>query len=446
MQREVGRTGLLALGRSIPESLQLARGMFSSLQHRQFRIFFWSQLASASGDWIQIATVNIVVLRLTGGGNDLAFANLSAFVPMILLTPIAGAWADTRDKTHLLAFANSGLLTVTTSLGILAQTNSLSLPIIYLAAAAGGSFAAFDITVRQALIGDLVPLSDLANGVGLGVTSMTAARAVGPFGAAILVPLLGIPGCFYVNASSYLFLLISLPRLRARRNDVVKNLVPRASLRAVAQAVWSDRSLSIPMVQIAVLSGFGITSIVLLPLFVLRTLHSQDWVYAVLAGLVGTGSVIGSLSMSARRIIGARPAAVCAIGLSVMLVIVGTSSSAVIAGLPLFFSGIFAACAIATALATMQIASAPEMRGRVIAAYMAVFTISSGLVAPVTGFIAEATSPRVGYYICAAVVAASAVLVLSNYRMRDGSLLAQDSDTKPESAAASGKHSQEGKD
>lgn len=444
MQRKVERTGVLALGRSIAESLQLAHGMFSSLQHRQFRLFFWSQLASASGDWIQIATVNIVVLRLTGGGNDLAFANLSAFVPMILLTPIAGAWADTRDKTRLLAFANSGLLAVTASLGILAQTNSLSLPVIYLAAAASGSFAAFDMTVRQALVGDLVPPGDLANGVGLGVTSMTAARAAGPFSAAILVPLLGIPGCFYVNAGSYLFLLIALPRLRAPRNDVVKNFVPRASLRAAAQAVWSDRSLSIPMVQIAVLSGFGITSIVLLPLFVVRTLHSQDWTYAVLAGLVGTGSVVGSLSMSARRIIGARPVAVCAIGLSAMLVIVGTSSSAVIAGLPLFLSGIFAACAIATALATMQIASAPEMRGRVIAAYMAVFAISSGLVAPATGFIAEATSPRVGYYICAAVVAASAVLVLSSGRMRNGPLWGRKPDSKSESAAASGKRSQDG--
>jgi predicted MFS family arabinose efflux permease len=64
----------------------------------------------------------------------------------------------------------------------------------------------------------------------------------------------------------------------------------------------------------------------------------------------------------------------------------------------------------------MQIAAAPEMRGRVIAAYTTVFTISSSLVAPATGFIAEATSPRVGYYICAAVVAASAVLVLSSAR------------------------------
>jgi MFS family permease len=443
---KVERTGVLALGRSIPESFQLVRGMFSSLQHRQFRLFFWTQLASASGDWIQIATVNIVVLRLTGGGNDLAFANLSAFVPMILLTPVAGAWADTRDKARLLAFANSGLLAVTASLGILAQTNSLSLPIIYIAAAAGGCFAAFDNTVRQALIGDIVPPGDLANGVGLGVTSMTAARAAGPFSAAILVPLLGIPGCFYVNACSYLFLLISLPRLRARRNEVVKNLLPRASLRAVAQAIWSDRSLSIPMVQIAVLSGFGITSIVLLPLFVVRTLHSPDWTYAVLAGLVGTGSVIGSLSMSARRIIGARPVAVCAICLSAMLVIVGISSSAVIAGLPLFLSGVFAACAIATALATMQIASAPEMRGRVIAAYMAVFTISGGLVAPATGFIAEATSPRVGYYICAAVVAASALLVLSSDRMRSGLPSGQKKDIDSKSEAASDGRSQGGRD
>jgi MFS family permease len=166
------------------------------------------------------------------------------------------------------------------------------------------------------------------------------------------------------------------------------------------------------MAQIAVLSGFGITSIVLLPLFVVRTLHAQDWTYAVLAGLVGAGAVIGSLGMTARRVIGPRPVAACAIGLSAVLIIIGTSSSAAIAGLPLFLSGIFAACAIATALATMQVVSAPEMRGRVIAAYMAVFTISSGLVAPATGFIAEATSPRVGYYICAAAVAASAALVL----------------------------------
>ncbi len=418
MQRKSEGSAVIAIGRSIPESLQLVRGTFGSLRHRQFRFFFWSQLASASGDWVQIATVNIVVLRLSGGGNELAIANLLAFAPVVLLTPVAGAWADSRDKVQLLAVSNSGLLLLSASLGIFAQTNLLSLPIIYVAAAVGGSLAAFDITVRQALVGDLVPLGDLANGVGLSVTSMTVARAVGPFSAAALIPLLGIPGCFYLNAASYLVLLVVLPRLRAARNDVAQNLLPRASVRAATQAVWSDRSLFMPMAQIAVLSGFGITSIVLLPLFVIRSLHSPDWTYAVLAGLVGAGSVIGGLSMTARKITGSRAVAVCSLGLAASLVIVALSPSAIIVALPLFLSGIFAACAIATALATMQIASAPEMRGRVIGAYTAVFTISSGLVAPATGFIADATSPRLGYYVCAAVVAASAALVLSGGRMR----------------------------
>jgi MFS family permease len=412
------RGGVVALGRSVPESFLMVRGMFSSLRNRQFRLFFWSQLASASGDWIQLATLNIVVLRLTGGGNELAFANLAAFVPIILLTPVAGSLADTRDKIRLLAFANSGMLAVTASLGILAQTHLLSLPVIYVSAAVGGSFAAFDITVRQALVGDLVPLGDLASGVGLGVTSMTFARAAGPFCAAVLVPLAGIPGCLYVNAASYLFLLACLPKLRVPRNDVAKNFVPRTSLRATAQTVWSDRQLRVPLLQIAVLGGFGITSIVLLPLFVVRALHSPGWTYALLAGLVGAGSVIGGLSMVARRITGPRPVAACATGLAAMLVIVGVSPSVAIAALPLFLSGIFAACAIATALATMQVASAPEMRGRVIGAYTTVFTISIGLVSPASGFIAEYTSPRVGYYICAAVVAASAVPVLSSRRAR----------------------------
>lgn len=443
MQGEFERAGVFAVRRYVPES---ARGMFSSLQNRKFRLFFWSQLGSASGDWIQIATVNIVVLRLAGNGDELAFANLSVFTPMILLSPLAGAWADTRDKIRLLALANSGLLAVTALLGILAQANLLSLPIIYLAAAASGSLAAFDGTVRQALIGDLVPLSDLGNGVGLGVTSMTVARATGPLTAAVLVPLAGIPGCFYINAFSYLFLLASLPRLRVPRNDVARTLVPCVSWRAVVQAVWGDRSLRVPMAQIAVLSGFGITSIVLLPLFVVRTLHSPGWTYAMLAGIVGAGSVVGSLGMAARRVTGARPVAACALGLSAMLILIGVSSSAALAGLPLFLSGIFAACAIATALATMQIAAAPEMRGRVIAAYMTVFTISGGLVAPATGFIAEATSPREGYYVCAAVVAASGALVLSGRRKRNHSLPGAGWDSGSESAAASGEHSPGGKD
>lgn len=412
------RSGIVTLGRSVPESFLLVRGTFTSLRNRQFRLFFWSQLASASGDWIQIATLNIVVLRLTGGGNQLAFANLAAFVPIILLMPIAGSWADTRDKIRLLAFSNSALFVVTAALGILAQTNSLSLPIIYAAAAIGGSLAAFDVTARQALVGDLVPLGDLANGIGLSVTSMTVARAAGPFCAAALVPLVGISGCFYVNAASYLFLLVCLPYLHVPRNEVAKNFVPRVSLRAAAQAVWLDRSLRVPVIQIAVLGGFGVTSTVLLPLFVVRTLHSPVWTYALLAGLVGTGSVIGGLGMAARRITGPRPVAACAIGLSATLVIVGLSPSVAIAGPPLFLSGIFAACAIAAALATMQIAAAPEMRGRVIAVYTTVFTIATSLVAPTNGFVAEYTSPRVGYYICAAVVAASALPVLSSGRSR----------------------------
>jgi MFS family permease len=426
LEPEAERIDLLGLGRSVRESFQLVRGTFSSLQHRQFALFFWTQLVSASGEWVQIATINIVVLRLAGGGRQLALANISAFVPFILLTPVAGAWADAYGKIRLLAFSNSGLVVVTAGLGILAQTHLLSLQLIYIGAAVSGSLSAFDVTVRQALVGDLVPLGDLANGVGLNVTSLTTARAVGPFTAAILIPLLGIQGCFYVNAASYGVLLVALPRLRAARNDIAQKFLPRTSLLAGIRTVWRDRSLRVPISQIAVLSGFGVTSTILLPLLVVRTLHSPGGTYALLAGLVGTGTVIGGLSTAARRILGSRPVAVCALFLSATLAIVGASSSVIVAGPPLFLSGVFAACAIATALASAQVAAAPEMRGRVIAIYTVVFSASSGLVSPATGLIADATSPRTGYYICAAVVAASAALALSYRPGRVGAHIAQE--------------------
>lgn len=404
---------LSAIGKSARDSLLLVRGTFTSLRHRKFALFFWSQMASATGEWVQITAVNILILRLFGGGRELAFANLSAFVPLILITPLAGVMADARNKVRILAVANVGLAAASITFGALTQAHGLSLPLIYLLNAAGGSLAAFDFTARQAIVGDLVPLESLANGVGLNVTSLTVARALGPLGAAALIPLIGLQGAFYANAATYLAILAALPWLRMARNDTARQFLPRTNLFTGMVTIWQNRPMRVPLLQIALLSGFGITSTLLLPLFVVRSLHAPGGTYAVLAGIVGAGSVIGGLTTAARSVTGHRPVTFCALGLAVALAIVGVSPSPLAAALPLLASGILAACALATALATMQVAAPPQLRGAVIGAYTAVFTAATGLVSPTTGFIADLTSPRAAYLICAFVVAASAALMMA---------------------------------
>src|ERR1700733_12464021 len=86
--------------------------VISSLRQRNYRLFFFGQLVSVMGTWMQTVAQSFLVLSLTHSGTDLGLATAARFLPMLVFGPAGGLFADRRDKRRILYVtqAASGIL------------------------------------------------------------------------------------------------------------------------------------------------------------------------------------------------------------------------------------------------------------------------------------------------------------------------------------------------
>ena len=131
--------------------------MVSSLRHRNYRLFFFGQLVSVAGTWMQTVAQSFVVLDLTHSGVQLGLSTAARFVPMLAFGPVGGVFADRMDKRRLLYLtqALSGLLAA--AFAVLVGAHAITLGAVYLLAVALGVVSVFDNPARQSLIAEMVP-------------------------------------------------------------------------------------------------------------------------------------------------------------------------------------------------------------------------------------------------------------------------------------------------
>jgi MFS family permease len=153
--------------------------MVSSLHQRNYRLFFFGQLVSVAGTWMQSVAQSFLVLDLTHSGTQLGLTSAARFLPMFLFGPIGGVFADRMDRQRVLYVTQtlSGLLAGVFAVTV--GTHSIRLWIIYLLALALGFVNVFDNPARQSFISEMVSAKDLPNAVTLNSVAMNMARVFG---------------------------------------------------------------------------------------------------------------------------------------------------------------------------------------------------------------------------------------------------------------------------
>jgi MFS family permease len=130
---------------------------------------------------------------------------------------------------------------------------------------------------------------------------------------------------------------------------------------------------------------------------------------------MGAGAVVGGLMVAHRS----RPsiAMLSAIGLAfgVMLLLVAAAPTEVVALVALVFMGLCSIAFISTANATIQMQADPSMRGRVMALYAIAFLGSTPIGAPLVGWIADVTNPRIAIMVGGVATLAACVPLALRY-------------------------------
>jgi len=226
----------------------LGRATFSSLKNRNYRLYFVGQIISVSGTWMQRIAQAWLILSLTNNnGFALGVESGLQFLPMLLFGAWGGVIADRFDKRRILYVTQvvAGLLAL--GLGLIVAAGQATVLIDYIFSVLLGFVNVFDNPARQTFVMEMVGREDLPNAVGLNSVVMNSSRIVGPAIGGIVIEFVGLAPCFFLNAASFVAVLIALRLMRAADLSPAP-VVARAKgqLREGFRYVWSERLVARP--------------------------------------------------------------------------------------------------------------------------------------------------------------------------------------------------------
>jgi len=406
----------------------LTQRTFRSLRVRNYRLYFFGQLASLTGAWMQATAQGWLVLHLTHSAVDLGITVALQFAPVLVLGAWGGVLADRFDKRHVLIVTQTAATMQAVVLGALTVTGAVHVWEVWLCALVLGSINVVDNPTRQAFAVEMVGRDDLVNAVGLNSVTINASRIVGPALAGLLMAIAGerhaeagIGSVFLINAASFLFVIAALVAMRPGellRGGLVKRA--RGQIRAGLRYAWHARELRIPLVLMAVVGALGYNFSVIVPLMARNVFHRGPGAYGVLYSAMGVGALVGALVVAARRRPTYRLLVVATVAFGAFSLLASVASTLRLEMAALVLMGGAGIVFVSTTNALLQLHSIGSMRGRVMALWAVAFLGSTPIGAPLTGVLSSAFGPRVAMGAGGAATMAAGLAVLTVLRrLRD---------------------------
>ncbi|MFG2135408.1 MFS transporter [Streptomyces sp. NPDC048650] len=398
------------------------KGTFSSLRIRNYRLFATGQVVSNTGTWMQRIAQDWLVLSLTGSSAAVGITTALQFLPMLLFGLYGGVLADRFAKRKLLLLTQSAMGLTGLALAVLTLSGQVQVWHVYLVAFLLGLVTVIDNPSRQAFVSEMVGQEDLRNAVSLNSANFQSARLIGPAVAGVLITALGSGWAFLFNGLSFAAPVIGLLMMRTSELHKVTPVARgKGQLREGLRYVSGRPELVWPIVLVGFIGTFGFNFPIWLTAFVYHVYHAGAGTYALFNGLMAAGSLIGAL-LAARRI-GSRLRLLVGAAL-----IFGTLEvAAALAPSFWIFAALLAPIGMVgltinvTANSSVQMATDPLMRGRVMSLFMMVFMGGTPLGAPLVGWVTDTFGARIGF-VAGGVVSAGAAAAIGLILARVGGL------------------------
>jgi Na+/melibiose symporter-like transporter len=369
---------------------------FRSLRHRNYRRYFFGQIVSFVGSWMQSAALMWLLYDRTGDPRWPSWILVAQVGPTLLLGTWGGGLADRYPKLKLVFVTQSAFLVHAVVLTLLLALD-LAAPFLVLGLmVVSGVIQAVDLPARLAFVPDLVPKEDLINAVGLNSLLFNSARALGPALAALLFLLaevvvpafppgtspvtLGAVACFALNAVSFLAVLFAL------RGIVVPDTGPAAGARR--RGMWDGfrylrerTAMGVLVLLTLLLCVFGWPLVTLLPVYTRTQLNRGEQTYSLLVSALGAGALVAALA-TATFGTPARRGKFLVFGPAVgMLGLLGVwqATRPEFAALACAAAGFGLILYLSTGQSTLQLAVPGDRRGRVMALWAMTLSASAPL-------------------------------------------------------------------
>jgi len=377
-------------------------GNWRSFRHRNFRILYPANAMSNIGTWAQRVAQDWLVLELThNNGTYLGLVTAIQFAPVLLFSLQGGAMADRVDKRKLLIWTNIVAALACYTLGLLVVTHHIKLWHVFACAAVLGISSAIDAPIRQSFTAEIVGHSDVANAVSLNSANFNAGRLVGPALSGFLIARFSTGPSFLINATTYLFVILSLLFMRPSDFFIQKKEETLGTIREGLRYALARPDLYVVMALVFFAATFGLNFQIFNALMATKEFGKGPASYGLLGTFIAVGSLTGAL-LSARleRLRNAKLVIRLGIWFSIVVIVLSVMPTYTWYSLWLPVCGISALTMLISANSYVQVNSDPAVRGRVMGIYMLIFMGGTPFGSLLIGYLTETVGVRETIALC----------------------------------------------
>jgi MFS family permease len=272
---------------------------FTALRYRNYRLWFWGQMTSLFGTWMQSTAQGFLIYELTHSPAYLGYAAFAMGIPTWLFMMYGGVLADRIERRRLLIVTQTTMMTLALVLSALTFLHVVQAWHIIVLAFCLGVANAFYAPARQAFVRELVDREDMTNAIALNSAMFNSATAIGPAVSGVTYALVGPAWCFIINAVSFLAIIIALllMRIGPQPKPVQGNSV-RTDLKEGLRYIFSHSMIRILISVVAVTSFFGVSFATLIPAWAVKVLGGDATTNGILQSARGLGALLGALMIA----------------------------------------------------------------------------------------------------------------------------------------------------
>jgi MFS family permease len=356
-------------------------------------LFFAGQSVSLVGSWMQRIALPWLVYDITGSVVLLGAFSFASQIPILLLTSVAGVYADRWNKQKALIILQGLAMIQALVLFVLSKSGIIEIWHIVVLGVLLGCIHAFDVPIRQSFVPQMVTKKkDLSNAIALNSSMVNIGKLVGPSLAGIIIATAGIDICFLINAFSYLVVMLTIHAMNLGQTKIIdKSKKIFQELSAGFRYTIENNTLRNVILLLSLSSLFCMPYMVLLPVFVKDVFDAGAKSYGMLMSASGLGALAGAVFLASRRTSKGLELIipVFSIIMSVSLILFSLSSNLVVSVIILFFTGLGMMVQITSSNTLIQSIVSENMRGRVMGIYSMAFLGISPFGSILAGWLAD---------------------------------------------------------
>jgi MFS family permease len=399
--------------------LTAIRQTFGSLRTRNYRLFFFGQLVSYVGEWMQIMAEAWLLLTLTHNGAAVGGAFAFRFAPVLLFGLWGGVITDRFDRRNLLLITQSLAGVLAIALWLLVFADAAEVWSVYAIAFGLGLVTVVDHPAHNAFVEEMVGPDQMANAVALNSATLNAARITGPAIAALVIAQFSVAWVFFVNAVSFIAVVASLLAMRRSELSPIHRSAEPPRVKEGLRYAWGIVEMRATIVILGVVGTLVWNFPTFCTLLASDTFHGGAGLAGSLMAVLGVGTVIGALVAAHRARTSARMVVSSAIALGISMVATGIAPNKAAVFVMLVPTGALAVYFGAVANSHMQALSLPAFRGRVMSIYSLLGLGSTVFGGPFIGWVSQHWSPRVGIGFAGVATIVTAGVVLLRHAVND---------------------------